>query len=114
MDNIRLRIFDAGDRDDSALPRLLEWLPKSDMRESGNAYRVYDWLPRDRHMIGKSNAVNRNKALRSNLLRNLNYLPMRTRRCAKSADTLIRSLAIAFNARGWAVVNLSATLARQA
>ena len=100
MDNIRLRIFGIGGRDDSALPRLLERLPKFDMRESDDAYRVYEWLSRDQHVIGKGSAVN--------------GILMRTRRYAMSADMLIRPLAIAFNARGWAVMNLSATPARQA
>ena len=71
MDNIRLRILDAGGRDNSALPRLLEWLPKSYSRELDDAYRVYDWLPHHKHMIGKHGALNRSKTLRSNLRGNL-------------------------------------------
>ena len=71
MDNIRLRLFDAGGRDDSDLPRLLEWPPKFDIRESDDAYRVYDWLPRHKHMIAKRGVANRNKALRPKSARQL-------------------------------------------
>ena len=98
MDNIRLRILDTGDRDDSALPRLLERLPKSCSRKLDDAYRVYDWLHQRKYMIGKCGALNRSKTLRSNLWGSLNRLPMLTRRGAKSADMLMRLLAIALEA----------------
>ena len=71
MDDICLRIFDADGMDDLPLLRLLEWLPKSVMRGSADAYLVYEWLPSDRHMIGKRGAVNQNKALRPKSARQL-------------------------------------------
>lgn len=95
MDNIHLRIFDADVRGHSALPRLLEWLPKSNIHELDDACRVYEWLLRNRHMVGKGSAVNLDKALRSNWRGYLNWLSMLTKRCAKSADTLIHPLTIA-------------------
>ena len=90
-----MRILEIGGGGDSSLLHLLEWLPNSDIHESDGAYRVYEWLPHDRHMIGKCGAVNRNKALRSNLRGNLNRLPMRTNGYGKSADMLKYPLAIA-------------------
>ena len=72
MDNIRLRIYEIGGNSDLSSLRLLEWLSKSDLRESHDAYRVYGWLHQRKHMISKRNAVNLNKALRSDLPSNLN------------------------------------------
>ena len=55
-------MYEVCGRDESAFSRLLDRLPRADMYET-DAYPVYEWLPRDRHMIGKGGAVNRNERL---------------------------------------------------
>ena len=71
MDGIRWRMYEVGGRDESAFSRLLDRLPGADRYET-DAYPVYGWLPRDRHVIGKGGAVNWNEGLRSKLRSNLN------------------------------------------
>ena len=56
-DGVRWRMYEVGGRDLSAFSRLLDRLPGADMYET-DAYPVYEWLPRDRHVIGKGGAVN--------------------------------------------------------
>ena len=51
MDGNRWEDFEVGGRD--------ERLPESGLYRS-DAYPVYQWLPRDRHVVGKGGAVNRN------------------------------------------------------
>ena len=41
-------------------------------RYETDAYPVYEWLPRDRHIVGKGGAVNRNEGLHSKLRSKLN------------------------------------------
>ena len=65
-DGVRWRMYKVGDMDVSAFSRLLDKLPGAD-RDETDAYPVYEWLPRDRHVMGKGRAVNRMKGLRSKL-----------------------------------------------
>ena len=51
------RMDEVGGRDLSAFSRLLDRLPGYDRYET-DAYLVYEWLPWDRHAIGKGGAVN--------------------------------------------------------
>ena len=53
---------EVGGRGEAAFSLLLDRLPDAGRRET-DAYRVYGWLPRDRHAIGKGGAVNRNEGL---------------------------------------------------
>ena len=52
-------------------------------------------MPRDRHVIGKGGAANRNEGLRSKLMSKLNRLARRTKGYAKSVEMLKHLLAIA-------------------
>ena len=56
---------------------------------------MYGCLPRDRHVIGKGGAVNRNAGLRSKLPSNLNRLVRRAKDYAKIVEMLKHLLAIA-------------------
>ena len=84
-----------GDRDLSAFSRLLDRLPGADRYET-DAYPVYEWLHRDRHVIGKGGAVNWNEGLRSKLRSKLNRLARSTKGYTKSVDMLKHLLAIVF------------------
>ena len=75
--------------------RLLDRLPGSDRYET-DAYGVYEWLHRDRHVVGKGEAVNWNEGLNSKLLSNLNRLARRTKGYTKSVEMLKHLLAIVF------------------
>ena len=69
LDGLRWRMFEVGSRDESAFSRLLDRLLGADRYET-DAYGVCQWLPRDRHAIGKGGAVNRNEGLRSSRVAN--------------------------------------------
>ena len=51
-DGIRWRMYEVGGSDESAFTRLLDRLPGADKYET-DAYPVYEWLPRDRHIAGQ-------------------------------------------------------------
>ena len=51
-DGVHWRLYEVGGRDVAAFSRLLDRLPGADMYET-DAYLVYEWLPRDRHIVGK-------------------------------------------------------------
>ena len=72
------RMYKVGGRNESAFPRLLDRLPGSDKRQP-DAHRVAEWLPRDRRIVGKGGAVNRNEGLHSKLRSKLNRLARRTK-----------------------------------
>ena len=57
-DGVRWWMYEMGGRDESAFSRLLDRLLDADRYEMV-AYPVYEWLIRDRHVIGKGGAVNR-------------------------------------------------------
>ena len=63
-------------------------------RYETDAYPVYEWLPRDRHVIGKGGAVNWNEGLHSKLRSKLNRLVRRTKGYTKSVEMLKHLLAI--------------------
>ena len=94
-DGVRWRMYEVGGRDVSAFSRLLDRLPGADRYET-DAYPVYEWLPRDRHVIGKGGAVNWNEGLHSKLRSKLNRLVRRTKGYTKSLEMLKHMLAIAF------------------
>ena len=94
-DGVRWRMYEVGGRDESAFSRLLDRLPGADKYEM-DAYPVYEWLPRDRHAIGKGGAVNWNEGLHSKLRSKLNRLVRRTKGYTKSVEMLKHLLAVVF------------------
>ena len=63
------------------------------------AYWVYEWLPRDRHVMGKGGAVNWNEGLQSKLRSKLSRLVMSAKGYTKSVEMLKHLLAIVFEER---------------
>ena len=59
-DGSRWADFEIGDRSEQAFLRLYERQPEARLYGT-DAYRVYGWLPADRHQVGKGGAVNRNE-----------------------------------------------------
>ena len=94
-DGVRWRMYEVGGREAAAFSRLLDRLPGADRYET-DAYGVYEWLPRDRRVIGKGGAVNRNEGLHSKLRSKLNRLVRRTKGYTKSVEMLKHLLAIVF------------------
>ena len=52
--------FEVGDRSTETFLRLCGRLPEAELYRSA-PYRVYEWLPRNRHVAGKGGVVNRNE-----------------------------------------------------
>ena len=73
--------------------RLYERLPEA-QRYRSDAYRVYGWLPRNRHKVGKGSEVNRNEGLHSVLRGKLNRLVRKTKGYSKSVEMLRDSIAL--------------------
>ena len=84
-------MYEVGGRDESAFSRLLDRLPGADRHET-DAYPVYEWLPRDRHVIGKGGAVNRNDGMHFKLRSKLNGLVRRTKGYTKRVQMLKKHL----------------------
>lgn len=59
-----------------------------------DAYQVYDWLPANRHEVGKGSAVNRNEGLHSRLRDRINRLHSKTKGYSKSVAMLSDSIAL--------------------
>ena len=104
--------MEGGSRDESAFSRLLDRLPGVDRYET-DAYRMYEWSPRDRHVIGKGGAVNWNEGLHSKLRSKLNRLAMRTKKWMRARLALCATASKAFwlawrlgMASGWSIVSL--------
>ena len=57
-DGSRWADFEVGGRDARTLLRLYGQLPAAELYRT-DGYRVYDWLPADRHEVGKGGAVKR-------------------------------------------------------
>ena len=87
--------FEVGVRDEAALLRLLERLRDAERYET-DGYSVYEWLPRNKHAVGKCGAVNWNEGLHSMLHGKLNRLARRTKGYAKSVEMLVNLLAPVF------------------
>ena len=86
--------FVVGDRSESTFLRLYERLPEAEKYRT-DAYQVYDWLPAERHIVGKGGEVNRNEGLHSRLRDKLNRLHRRTKGYSKSKTMLRDSIALA-------------------
>ena len=87
--------FEVGGSDEAALLRLLERPPDAERYET-DGYSVYEWLPRDKHVVGKYGAVNWNDGLRSMLRGELNRLASRTKGYTKSVEMPVNLLAPVF------------------
>ena len=74
-------------------------LSATDRVMGASAPTVSEWLSRDRHVIGKGGAVNRNEGLHSKLRSKLNRLVRRTKGYTKSVEMLKHLLAIALEER---------------
>lgn len=85
--------FEVGDRSEKPLLRLYERLPEAGLYRS-DAYSVYQWLPQDRHVVGKGGAVNWNEGVHSVWRSKLNRLVRRTKGYTKSVEMLVYSLAL--------------------
>ena len=86
-DGSRWADFELGDRSEQTSLRLYERLPEAELYRT-DAYRVYDWLPSDRHQVGKGGAVNWNDGLHSWCRGKLNRLHRRTQGYTKNVAML--------------------------
>ena len=92
-DGSRWADFEVGDRSEATFLRLYERLPEAALYRT-DGYRVYGWLPADRHEVGKGGAVNWNEGLHSWCRGKLNRLHRRTKGYTKSVAMLGCSLAL--------------------
>lgn len=91
--------FEVGDRDYETFIRLYRRLPEA-QRYRSDQYHVYEWLPSDRHVVGKGSEVNRNEGLHSVLRSKLNRLVRKTKGYTKSLDMLSGSLSMVWIREG--------------
>lgn len=87
--------FAVGNRSEAAFLRLLEQLPAAERYRSDH-YRVYDFLPRNRHVAGKGSEVNRNEGVHSQLRDRLRRLQRKTKGYTKSVALLRDSVALVY------------------
>ena len=92
--------FEVGDRGEETFLRLYNRLPEAD-RHRSDGYHVYDWLPRNRHVVGKGGETNRNEGMHSVLRSKLNRLIRRTKGYTKSEDILRGSVALVCLQQNW-------------
>ena len=92
-DGRRWADFEVGGRDARTFLRLYGRLPDAELYRT-DGYRVYNWLPADRHQVGKGGAVNWNEGLHSWCRGKLNRLHRRTQGYTKSVAMLGCSLAL--------------------
>ena len=79
--------------------RLYERMPESELYRT-DGYRVYGWLPADRHQVSKDGAVNWNEGLNPFLRGKLNRLGRRTKGYSKREGALRDGLALAWGHYG--------------
>ena len=85
--------FEVGDPSETTFLKLYGRLPAAE-RYVSDGYRVYEWLPRNRHEVGKGMEANRNEGLHSRLRDKLNRLARRTKGYTKSVPMLRDSIAL--------------------
>ncbi len=85
--------FEVGDRSETTFLDLFDRLPEA-QRYVSDAYRVYEWLPRNRHVAGKGLEDNRIEGLHSVLRDKLNRLHRRTKGYSKGVTMLRDSIAL--------------------
>ena len=93
-DGRRWSDFEVGSRGEGPFLRLYGRLPEAELYRSDglNVYR--NWLPADRHQVGKGGAVNRNEGLHSFLRGKLNRLGRKTKGYSKKERGLRDGLAL--------------------
>ena len=84
--------FEVGDRSETTFLRLYDRLPEAEGYRSDH-YPVYQWLPADRHRMGKGSEVNRNEGTHSRWRDRLRRLQRQTKGYSKSLDMLTGSIA---------------------
>ena len=92
--------FEVGDRSEETFLRLYNRLPEAE-RHVSDGYIVYEWLPRDRHVVGKGLEANRNEGKHSVLRGKLNRLHRRTKGYSKSEKILEGSVALVCLQQAW-------------
>ena len=92
--------FEVGDRSEETFLKLYNRLPEAG-RHVSDGYRVYDWLPHDRHVVGKGRETNRNEGKHSVLRGKLNRLVRRTKGYSKSEEMLKESVALVCLHQAW-------------
>ena len=92
-DGTRWVDFEVGDRSEETFLRLYARLPEAQCYRS-DAYAVYDWLPANRHVVGKGGAVNWNEGLHSRWRDKLKRLQRRTKGYSKKVSMLQGSIAL--------------------
>ena len=99
-DGSRWMDFEVGDRGQETFLKLYNRLPEAD-RHVSDGYQVYDWLPRDRHVVGKGQETNRNEGKHSILRDRLNRLIRRTKGYSKSEEKLRGSVELVCLQLAW-------------
>lgn len=94
-DGRRWGCFQVGDRSEETFLRLLEQLPEAGRYRSDD-YKVYGFLPRNRHVRGKGGVVNRNEGTHSRLRDRLRRLQRETKGYSKSVGMLRDSVALVY------------------
>ncbi len=82
-----------GDRSEVPFLRLQARLPEAE-RYRSDAHPVYQWFPRNRHVVGQGGAVHWNEGLHSVGRGKLNRLMRRTKGYTKSVAMLVHSIAL--------------------
>ena len=99
-DGSRWMDFEVGDRSEDTFLRLYNRLPDA-ARHVSDGYRVYEWLPANRHVVGKGHEANRNEGKHSVLRSKLNRLIRRTKGYSKSEEVLRDSVALVCLQQAW-------------
>ena len=99
-DGRRWTDFEVGDRSEDTFLKLYNRLPDAD-RYVSDGYSVYDWLPANRHVVGKGREANRNEGKHSVLRDKLNRLIRKTKGYSKSEEVLRDSVALVCLQQAW-------------
>ncbi len=85
--------FEAGGQSEATFLRLYARLPEAELYRSDH-YAVQEWLPPDRHMVGKGGSVNWNEGRHSRLWDQLKRLQRKARGYSKSVAILQGAVAL--------------------
>ena len=92
--------FEVGGRGEETFLKLYDRLPEAEKHRS-DGYHVYEWLPLNRHVVGKGGETNWNEGMHSVLRGRLSRLGRRTKGYSRSEDMLRDSVALAWLQLGW-------------
>lgn len=93
VDGSRWVDFQVGDRSEQTFLKLYRRLPEAE-RYRSDRYQVYQWLPQDRHVVGKGGEVNWNEGLHSRFRDSLKRLQRKTKGYTKRVAMLRDSIAL--------------------